>query len=224
MADAQRVAVVTGSGRGIGRGIALRLARDGMDVAINDMDAEKAKAVAEEVRDLGVGSAVAVADVSDRDAAFAMVDAVVDELGGLDVIVNNAGIARTKTLLDTTPEDLDALFGVNVHGVVFCVQAAATAMRTRGGGKIINAASIAGHSGFDYLGAYSADTVDRRHRPCPRSGHEGVSPARPSSGTSTRRRSAPVSSCYLPNSSRTRVTGLGRAFPPPSMKQVAISR
>jgi meso-butanediol dehydrogenase/(S,S)-butanediol dehydrogenase/diacetyl reductase len=150
-------AIVTGAGRGIGRGIALRLAKDGHAVAVNDVNKAGAEAVAAEITAAG-GRAVAVpADVTDRDAVFAMVDQVATELGSVDVMVANAGIAQVKTLLEVTPDDLRTIFDVNVFGVVYCLQAAAEKMIAQGrGGKIINAASIAGHSGFDYLGHYSA--------------------------------------------------------------------
>jgi meso-butanediol dehydrogenase / (S,S)-butanediol dehydrogenase / diacetyl reductase len=150
-------AVVTGAGRGIGRGIALRLARDGHAVAVNDVDKATAEAVAREITDAG-GRAIAVpVDVTDRDAVFAMVDHVAAELGSVDVMVANAGIAQVKTLLEVTPADLQRIFEVNVFGVVYCLQAAAERMIAQGtGGKIINAASIAAHSGFDHLGHYSA--------------------------------------------------------------------
>jgi meso-butanediol dehydrogenase / (S,S)-butanediol dehydrogenase / diacetyl reductase len=150
-------AIVTGAGRGIGRGIALRLARDGHAVAVNDVNKAGAESVAAEI-DAAGGRAVAVeADVTDRDAVFAMVDRVATELGGVDVMVANAGIAQVKTLLELTPADLETIFRVNVFGVVYCLQAAAERMIAQGtGGKIINAASIAAHSGFDLLGHYSA--------------------------------------------------------------------
>ncbi|MHA6794136.1 acetoin reductase [Pseudonocardia bannensis] len=150
-------AVVTGSGRGIGRAIALRLARDGHAVAVNDVDKAGAEAVAAEIADAGGRSIAAPADVTDRDAVFAMVDRTAGELGSVDVMVANAGIAQVKTILEVTPDDLEKIFGVNVFGVVYCLQAAAERMIAQGhGGKIINAASIAAHSGFDYLGHYSA--------------------------------------------------------------------
>jgi meso-butanediol dehydrogenase/(S,S)-butanediol dehydrogenase/diacetyl reductase len=96
-------------------------------------------------------------DVTDRAAVFTMVDRVAGELGSVDVMVNNAGIAQVKTLLEVTPEDLEAIFAVNVYGVLYGLQAAAERMIEQGtGGKIINASSIAGHSGFDFLGHYSA--------------------------------------------------------------------
>jgi meso-butanediol dehydrogenase / (S,S)-butanediol dehydrogenase / diacetyl reductase len=149
--------VVTGAGRGIGRGIALRLARDGHAVAVNDLNKAGAEEVAAEITEAGGRAIADPTDVTDRAAVFAMVDRVADELGSVDVMVANAGIAQVKTLLEVTPEDLATIFGVNVYGVVYCLQAAAEKMISQGGGgKIINAASIAGHSGFDYLGHYSA--------------------------------------------------------------------
>jgi meso-butanediol dehydrogenase / (S,S)-butanediol dehydrogenase / diacetyl reductase len=150
-------AVVTGAGRGIGRAIALRLARDGHAVAVNDLDKSTAERVAGEISETG-GSAIAVpADVTDRDAVFALVDRAARELGSVDVMVANAGIAQVKTLREITRDDLARIFDVNVFGVVWCLQAAAERMIAQGtGGKIINAASIAAHSGFAYLGHYSA--------------------------------------------------------------------
>jgi meso-butanediol dehydrogenase/(S,S)-butanediol dehydrogenase/diacetyl reductase len=150
-------AVVTGAGRGIGRGIALRLARDGHAVAVNDVNKAGAEAVAAEI-DAAGGRAIATpADVTDRDAVFAMVDRAAAELGSVDVMVANAGIAQVKTLLELTPDDLETMFRVNVFGVVYCMQAAAEKMIEQGtGGKIISAASIAAHSGFNLLGHYSA--------------------------------------------------------------------
>lgn len=151
-----RVALVTGAGRGIGRAIALRLAADGHDVAVNDINPDSAEQVAEEVRAAGRRALAVSGDVSDRDSTFRIVDDTITELGALDTHVNNAGVAQVKPLLDVEPTDLEKLFTVNVFGVVYGMQAAAMYMRGHGGGKIINAASIAGHSGFDYLGVYSA--------------------------------------------------------------------
>jgi len=149
--------IVTGAGRGIGRGIALRLARDGHDVAVNDIDPNTATAVSKEIAAAGGRTIAVQADVTDRDAVFAMVQRTVEELGSLDVMVANAGIAQVKTLLELTPDDLRRMFDVNVFGVVYCMQAAAEQMIAQGtGGKIINAASIAAHAGFDLLGHYSA--------------------------------------------------------------------
>jgi meso-butanediol dehydrogenase/(S,S)-butanediol dehydrogenase/diacetyl reductase len=154
-----RVALVTGAARGIGRGIALRLAADGLDVAANDLEAnsEDLEEVAEKIRNAGRRTASVFADVSDADEVEGMVGRVADELGRLDVMVANAGIAQVKPLLEVTPEDFDGLMSVNLRGVFLCYQAAARQMiRQGGGGKIIGAASIAAHKGFAMLGHYSA--------------------------------------------------------------------
>ncbi len=154
-----RIALVTGAARGIGRGIALRLAADGLDVAVNDIgaNADQLEGVAEEIRGTGRRAAAVVADVSDPGEVERMVRRVADELGSLDVMVANAGIAQVKPLLEVTPEDFDNLMAVNLRGVFLCYQEAARQMiRQGGGGKIIGAASIAAHKGFAMLGHYSA--------------------------------------------------------------------
>jgi len=151
-----KVAIVTGAGRGIGRAVAMQLAADGADVAVNDIRVDEAKKVAAEIEALGRRTVAVPADVTDRDAVFAMVAQVADSLGRLDIMVSNAGIAQVKPLVEVEPADLEAVFRVNVFGVVYCLQAAVAQMKAQGGGgKIINAASIAGLSGFDLLGPYS---------------------------------------------------------------------
>lgn len=157
MGIAGKVALVTGGGKGIGRAIALRLASDGADIAIADMDEESANSVAADVRAMGRKSAVTRTDVSDRDQVFAAVEKAANELGGFDVMVNNAGIAQVQTIEDVRPSDLKLIQRINVGGVLWGIQAAAAKLRQLGhGGKIINASSIAGHDGFAMLGVYSA--------------------------------------------------------------------
>ena len=149
--------LVTGASQGIGRGIALRLAKDGANLALVDIKADKLEAVKAEVEALGVRATTFVADVSDRDQVYAAIDHAEAALGGFDVIVNNAGIAQVKALADVLPEDLDRIFRINVNGVTWGIQAAAAKFKARGHkGKIINASSIAGHDGFALLGVYSA--------------------------------------------------------------------
>ncbi|MEA2227286.1 MAG: meso-butanediol dehydrogenase / (S,S)-butanediol dehydrogenase / diacetyl reductase [Solirubrobacteraceae bacterium] len=157
--DGERVAIVTGGARGIGRGIALRLADDGIDIALADLPSMRSESegVADEVRALGRRAAVVDVDVSDPGQVDAMVRSVVDDLGGLDVMVANAGIAQVAPLLDVTPEDFDRLMSINLRGVFLCYTAAARQMIEQGrGGKVIGAASIAAHKGFGMLGHYSA--------------------------------------------------------------------
>jgi len=154
-----RTALVTGGARGIGRGIALRLAADGLDVAVADLPQMRGEgeAVAEEIRATGRRAAALDADVSDAAEVDAMIEQTVAELGRLDVMIANAGIAQVAPLLDVTPEDFDRLIGINLRGVFLCYTAAARQMIAQGdGGKIIGAASIAAHKGFAMLGHYSA--------------------------------------------------------------------
>ena len=132
MAINGKVVLVTGSAQGIGRGIALRLAKDGADVCLVDMNKDKLDQVAGEVRALGRKATTFVADVSDRTQVFAAVDHAEKELGGFDVMVNNAGIAQVKALLDVTPEELERIFKINVNGVLWGIQAAATKFAVRG--------------------------------------------------------------------------------------------
>ncbi|WP_431234991.1 acetoin reductase [Mycolicibacterium psychrotolerans] len=152
-----KVALVTGAARGIGRGIALRLARDGADLALVDVRPEGIDAVANEISEMGCKVTTFVADVSDRLQVFAAVDHAASALGGFDIMVNNAGIALVGPIADVTPEQIEKLWAINVNGVLWGTQAAVAMFRRNGTkGKIINASSIAGHDGFAMLGPYSA--------------------------------------------------------------------
>jgi meso-butanediol dehydrogenase/(S,S)-butanediol dehydrogenase/diacetyl reductase len=152
-----KIALVTGAGQGIGRAIALRLANDGAHVAIVDLSDEKMRAVADEIRKTGRKATTFKADVSDRSHVYAAVNHAEKELGGFDIIVNNAGIAQVKAIAEVEPGEVDQIFKINVNGVLWGIQAAAKKFKERGQkGKIISACSIAGHDGFELLGVYSA--------------------------------------------------------------------
>ncbi len=156
--SAQRIAIVTGAARGIGRGIAERLAHDGLAVAVADLDAMRgeAESVAQGIEQAGGRSIALTVDVSDPEQVDALVRDTVERFGKLDVFVANAGIARVNPLLDMTLDELDTLVRVNLYGVFNSYQAAARQMIEQGtGGKIIGAASIAAHKGFEMLGGYS---------------------------------------------------------------------
>ena len=138
MAD-RRVALVTGGTRGIGRAIALRLARDGADVAINySRSRDDAEATADEIRAVGVRALAVQADAGDRDAVFAMVASVVEAFGRIDVLVNSAarGLERPRAAIDSLPKHLHHTMDVNVFGPWFAAQAAVKHMPE--GGAIIN--------------------------------------------------------------------------------------
>lgn len=157
MSGLGKVALVTGGGRGIGRGIALRLAGDGFDVAVADIDPDTSKNVAEEIEELGRKALPLTLDVSSRDEVHAAVDTTERALGGFDVMVNNAGICQVGPVADVKPEDVDRLFSINFEGVLWGIQAAAAKFRARQQrGKIINAASAAAQDGFPLLPIYSA--------------------------------------------------------------------
>lgn len=148
---------MTGAGQGIGRSIALRLAKDGADIALVDLNEQKMSSVADEVNALGRRATIFKADVSKRDDVFAAVDHAEKELGGFDIMVNNAGIAQIKPLSEVTTDDFNQIMGINVAGVLWGIQAAAKKFQElKQKGKIINASSIAGHEGFPLLGVYCA--------------------------------------------------------------------
>jgi len=152
-----KVALVTGAGQGIGRSIALRLAKEGADIAIADRNEEKMVAVADEVSRLGRKATIVAADLSRREDVYKAIDHAEQKLGGFDIMVNNAGIAQVKPISEVMPEEVDKIFKVNVEGVLWGIQAAAKKFQQRKQkGKIISASSIAGHEGFPMLGVYSA--------------------------------------------------------------------
>lgn len=156
MANKTKVALVTGAGQGIGAAIATRLANDGFAVAVADMNTETANKVAEKINSNGGRALPIVVNVAERDNAFEAVRTTIQELGGLDVLVNNAGLGPTTPIDTTTPEQFDKVYHVNVGGVLWGIQAATEAFKKLGhGGKIINATSQAGVVGNPNLALYS---------------------------------------------------------------------
>ena len=150
------VALVTGAGRGIGRAIALRLARDGLAIGIVDVDPDTAEAGAAEVRAAGGRALPATADVADRDAVSRAVAAVEAALGPIDVLVNNAGWERLHFFVESDPALWDRLIAVNLKGVLNTTHTVLQAMVTRSGGRIVSIASDAGRVGSSGESVYSA--------------------------------------------------------------------
>lgn len=149
-------AIVTGSGRGIGRAIALELARRGADVAISDVDQESAEAVAGEIRDLDRKSLAQPCNVTDKEQVDALVSRTVEVLGGLEIFVNNAGITRDTIFIRMTAEQWEQVLDVNLKGTFFGCQAAARVMMKARAGSIVNVASVVGLMGNPGQANYSA--------------------------------------------------------------------
>ena len=155
--DHGKVALVTGGGQGIGEAIAERLHADGFRVAIADLDVDAAENVAAALGGKAAGAIALRVNVADRDSVFAAVDQAVAQLEGFDVIINNAGIAPPSPIEEITPETIEKLFSINFNGVVWGTQAATRAFKALGhGGRIISAASQAGHVGNPGIALYSA--------------------------------------------------------------------
>ncbi|KAG8221426.1 hypothetical protein J3R82DRAFT_1614 [Butyriboletus roseoflavus] len=163
------VALVTGSGSGIGRTIALRLASDGYDIALNDLAVNKHSldAIREEINNEYPVRRVSVlpADVSIEEEVKNMVDGAVEALDRLDVMVANAGILRTGSISQATVDDLDAVLAVNVRGTFLCYKYAAQKMIDQGTkGRMIGASSLAGKEGqcgvFSLFHVYSVLNLD----------------------------------------------------------------
>lgn len=153
----QKTAVITGSADGLGKGIAERLAQDGFNIVLSDIDAAKLAQTEQEFKSRNRPVAAFQGDVSRRDDQFALVKAAVEAFGRVDVFVNNAGIEEVMLLEDVAEADFDRVFDINVKGVLYGIQAATAQMKQQEGiGKIINACSIAGHESYDLLGVYCA--------------------------------------------------------------------
>nr|WP_041450140.1 3-oxoacyl-[acyl-carrier-protein] reductase [Amphibacillus xylanus] len=156
----QKVALVTGASRGIGRAIALELAQRGYDVAINYAGSEdKAKEVAASVQQLGRKAIVVKADVTNESDVKSMVKSVITELGSIDILVNNAGITRDNLLIRMKEDEFDQVINTNLKGVFLCMKAASRPMMKQRTGKIINISSVVGISGnpgqMNYVAAKS---------------------------------------------------------------------
>jgi 3-oxoacyl-[acyl-carrier protein] reductase len=151
-----KVAVITGGGRGIGREIARRFAREGASVVIADLDETSAREVAAEI-EAGGGQALALRlDVADPQLVTAAIDATRQRFGRVDVLVNNAGIGSCEPVLDLTLAEWERNLRINLTGTFLCAQAAARVMVEQGGGRIINIASISGQRGGVGRAAYGA--------------------------------------------------------------------
>jgi NAD(P)-dependent dehydrogenase (short-subunit alcohol dehydrogenase family) len=152
-----KVAAVTGSGKGIGRSVALRLAREGADLVVTDVELALAEETASEIRRCGQNAhalAVDVVDLSQVEQIPTAAERVFDS--PVEIMVNNAGIQQIKDALELTAEDWDLVLDVNARGTLFGMQVAAKAMKEKGRGTIINMASIMGRNGHPLYAHYAA--------------------------------------------------------------------
>jgi 3-oxoacyl-[acyl-carrier protein] reductase len=142
-----RVAVITGASRGIGRSIALALAAEGARIVAFDLDMAETEKVAGEIRDLGVEALAVQGNVTVAADTERMIDAAMEKFGRVDILVNNAGITRDGLLMRMKDEDWDAVLGVNLKGAFLCSRAASKVMAKQRYGRIINIASVVGQMG-----------------------------------------------------------------------------
>jgi NAD(P)-dependent dehydrogenase (short-subunit alcohol dehydrogenase family) len=150
-----KVALVTGAGRGMGKATALTLARDGATVAVNDINADNAQKVVDEIVAAGGQARAWVCDVSDEAAVQAMAKEIVSAFGTIHILVNNAGILRaTKPLENISAEEWRLMMRINLDGVFYCTKAVIPYMREQRYGRIVNVSSSAGRSTSTFGGAH----------------------------------------------------------------------
>jgi len=148
-----RVALVTGAGRGIGRAIAIALAREGANVVVNDLDAHSAEETANEIKAIGRGALAIRADVSNSTEVSKMVERTIETFKRIDILVNNAGIFSSVPLDNMTEDEWNKVMNVNLKGVFICSQAAMRFMKKQRSGKIVNLGSLAAKVGGIFAGA-----------------------------------------------------------------------
>jgi NAD(P)-dependent dehydrogenase (short-subunit alcohol dehydrogenase family) len=164
-----KVAIVTGSGHGIGKAVALRLAREGADIIVADIDMRSAERTAEEILAVDRRALAHSIDLASISQIQPMVERVINEFVRIDILVNVAGVAQTKPFLELTEDEWDRVLDINLKGTVFCIQAVAAQMvkqvpdevrkagrANKSYGKIVNLSSISGRRGRELQMAYAA--------------------------------------------------------------------
>src|SRR5262245_10348089 len=153
---AGRRAIVTGGGRGIGRAVALDLARAGADVAVSSRTPQEIEGVAEALRALGRRAAAIPADVSRPEDVRGLVAAAREAIGPIEILVNGAGVAPSALTWKTSDEAWRSALDTNLSGAFYCMRETLPGMIEAGFGRIVNVASIAGKTGYPYIAAYAA--------------------------------------------------------------------
>lgn len=149
-------AIVTGGAQGIGRAIAMRLSEEGCSVGLIDMDFEGAERTVQEIVSLGRTALAVGGDVTNHACVETQFPKLIKELGGVDILINNAGVLKLSRILDMDIADWRKTFDVNVNGMFLCSQAVLPSLIAQGSGKIVNLASWMGKQGVENYGAYCA--------------------------------------------------------------------
>lgn len=151
-----KVAIITGGGRGIGKAIALGFAAEGCNIVLCARSEGELAQVAVEIQNLGREGLAIVCDVSDEEQVRSLITQTIETLGGIDVLVNNAGIGAMRPVWGTPKRSFESILAVNLVGTFLCTKHAWKPMRNRGGGSIINVSSLGGLRGYPLLSAYCA--------------------------------------------------------------------
>lgn len=151
-----QLALITGASSGIGAATAIAFAKAGINLALLSRSADKLESVAASARQLGVKAEVFPCDLLELEAVRDRITQLVEQLGGIDILINNAGMGYTANLTDTPLADWRKVFDLNIHSVFETTCAVLPSLRSRGGGAIVNVVSIAGKQAFPGWGAYSA--------------------------------------------------------------------
>ena len=151
-----QVAIVTGAGQGIGRAIALTLAKEGAAVTVNDIDLERAKKVADEIKSQGGQALPIKADVSNGEEVNTLVQKTLDGFKKIDILVNNVGITKVIPAMELTEAQWDSIININLKGQFLCSQAVARHMIKQKRGKIVNIAALSGRVATPGMAAYGA--------------------------------------------------------------------
>jgi len=151
-----RVAVITGGGKGIGKGIALRFAQEGADIVIFDVDSVSGEQAVAEIKRSGRNAAAYDIDITRQTEVEGAMNKALEQFGSIDILVNNAGIAKAQRFLETSLESWETTLKVNLTGTFLCSQVAARMMMPKKWGRILNIASVSGLIGPPAMAAYSA--------------------------------------------------------------------
>ncbi len=151
-----KIAIVTGSKRGIGKSIALELAKEGAKLVISDVDLKECRDVCDEIKKIGSSAIALKCDVSKKRDVDNLVKRTIQKFRRIDILVNNAGVVLMKPFVEMTEKDWDFILDINLKGIFFCTSAVVKQMVKQKSGKIVSIASIAGEVGFMNISAYCA--------------------------------------------------------------------